>query len=153
MPVTHFATFDEIEHRVGDELAVSDWMEITQERVDLFAEATGDHQWIHTDPERAARESPYGGPIAHGYLTLSLLARMAGDSMVFASTRMGVNYGVNRVRFTGPVPVGSRIRAHFVLAGFERIPGGVQLVFAVTMEREGVDKPVMVAETVSRRYA
>ncbi|MBK8018220.1 MAG: MaoC family dehydratase [Betaproteobacteria bacterium] len=152
MPRIRIERLEDLEARVGEELVVSDWLDVTQERIDLFAEATGDHQWIHVDVERATRESPFGGPIAHGYLTLSLLAKFAFDSFEFASSRMGVNYGLNRVRFTQPVPAGSRIRAHFTLARFERVQGGVQLVFAVTMEREGSDKPVMVAETVSRRY-
>ncbi|MEI7970397.1 MAG: MaoC family dehydratase [Betaproteobacteria bacterium] len=152
MPRVMIETFDELEARVGDELVVSDWLEITQQRVDLFAEATGDHQWIHVDPERARRESPFGGPVAHGYLTLSLLAKFTAESFGFAGSRMGVNYGLNRVRFTDPVPVGARLRARYRLDRFERIAGGVQLQFLVTMEREGSAKPVMVAETVSRRY-
>jgi acyl dehydratase len=144
--------FDELQSRVGEELAVSDWVEITQERVDRFAEATGDHQWIHVDVERARRDSPFGGTIAHGYLTLSLLAGFAAATFDYSGSRMGVNYGLNRVRFTDPVPTGSRLRARFTLAALERIAGGMQLTFGVVVEREGSAKPVMVAETISRRY-
>ena len=131
---------------------MSDWVEITQERVNQFADATGDHQWIHVDAERAKRESPFGGPIAHGYLTLSLLPKLMSDAIEIDGTRVSVNYGVNRVRFTDPVPVGSRVRARIGLAKFERIAGGAQLFWNVTIEREGAAKPAMIAETVSRRY-
>ena len=137
---------------IGQELGVSDWLEITQERVDRFAEATDDHQWIHVDPERAKRDSPYGGTIAHGYLTLSLLAGFMANTLEIGGTRMGVNYGTNRVRFTDPVPVGSRIRARIALAKYEAIAGGAQLTWNVTIERDGATKPAMIAETVSRRY-
>ncbi len=147
-----FENLAALEAAAGTELAVSDWVEITQERVNQFADATGDHQWIHVDPERARRESPFGGPIAHGYLTLSLLPKLMSDTLEIDGTRVSVNYGVNRVRFTDPVPVGSRVRARIGLAKFERIPGGAQLFWNVTIEREGSDKPAMVAETVSRRY-
>ena len=147
-----FENLDALEAAAGTELAVSDWVEITQERVNQFADATGDHQWIHVDPERAKRESPFGGPIAHGYLTLSLLPKLMSDAIEIDGTRVSVNYGVNRVRFTDPVPVGSRVRARIGLAKFERIPGGAQLFWNVTIEREGAAKPAMIAETVSRRY-
>jgi acyl dehydratase len=147
-----FENLAALEAAAGTELAVSDWVEITQERVNQFADATGDHQWIHVDPERARRESPFGGPIAHGYLTLSLLPKLMSDTLEIDGTRVSVNYGVNRVRFTDPVPVGSRVRARIGLAKFERIPGGAQLFWNVTIEREGSDKPAMVAGTVSRRY-
>lgn len=147
-----FGSVDQIAALVGQEVLVSDWTEVTQERVNRFAEATGDHQWIHVDVERARRESPYGGPIAHGYLTLSLLAKMAQESFEFPFSRMGVNYGLNRVRFPAPVPVGSRVRGRFTLSKCERIDSGIQLTWQVVMEREGADKPVMVAESVSRRY-
>ena len=147
-----FENLDALEAATGTELAVSDWVEITQERVNQFADATGDHQWIHVDPERAKRESPFGGPIAHGYLTLSLLPKLMSDAIEIDGTRVSVNYGVNRVRFTDPVPVGSRVRARIGLAKFERIPGGAQLFWNVTIEREGAAKPAMIAETVSRRY-
>ena len=147
-----FENLDALEAAAGTELAVSDWVEITQERVNQFADATGDHQWIHVDPERAKRESPFGGPIAHGYLTLSLLPKLMSDAIEIDGTRVLVNYGVNRVRFTDPVPVGSRVRARIGLAKFERIAGGAQLFWNVTIEREGAAKPAMIAETVSRRY-
>ena len=147
-----FENLDALEAATGTELAVSDWVEITQERVNQFADATGDHQWIHVDPERAKRESPFGGPIAHGYLTLSLLPKLMSDAIEIDGTRVSVNYGVNRVRFTDPVPVGSRVRARIGLAKFERIAGGAQLFWNVTIEREGAAKPAMIAETVSRRY-
>jgi len=147
-----FENLAALEASAGTELAVSDWVEITQERVNQFADATGDHQWIHVDPERAKRESPFGGPIAHGYLTLSLLPKLMSDAIEIDGTRVSVNYGVNRVRFTDPVPVGSRVRARIGLAKFERIAGGAQLFWNVTIEREGAAKPAMIAETVSRRY-
>lgn len=152
MPRLTVPSIEALESRVGQELVVSDWTEVTQERIDRFAEATGDFQWIHVDVDRAKRESPYGVPIAHGYLTLSLLAKMAQESFEFPFSRMGVNYGLNRVRFPAPVPVGSRVRGRFTLAKVERIDGGVQMTWQVVMEREGGDKPVMVAESVSRRY-
>jgi acyl dehydratase len=119
--------------------------------IDKFAEATGDHQWIHIDVERA-KKGPFGTTIAHGFLTLSLLPRLAESAIKVDDVRMGVNYGLNRVRFPAPVPSGSRIRAHMKLLSYEPIDGGAQLVMEVTMEREGGDKPVCVAESVSRRY-
>jgi acyl dehydratase len=136
---------------VGEHLGYSDWMEITQERVNLFADATGDHQWIHVDPVRAAA-GPFGTTVAHGFLTLSLLPEMGISAFELRDTRMGVNYGLNRVRFPAPVPVGSRLRGRFKLLSFEAIEGGAQLTFEVTMEREGSAKPVCIAESVSRRY-
>jgi len=138
---------------IGQEVAVTDWVEITQERINLFADATGDHQWIHVDVERSKRESPFGGPIAHGFLTLSLLPMMMGSAIVMRDVKMGVNYGLNKVRFPAPVPVGSRVRGRMKLLSVEDIPGGAQMVWEVTMEREGGDKPVCVAESVSRRYS
>ena len=146
-----FATLAELEHLVGKELGVSDWIEVTQERIQLFADATGDHQWIHLDRERAGN-GPFGTTIAHGFLTLSLLPEMAAKAFAVADTRMGVNYGLNKVRFPAPVPSGSRLRGHFKLAKFEHLEGGAQLTTDVTMEREGSDKPVCVAESVGRRY-
>jgi acyl dehydratase len=138
---------------VGQDIAVSDWIPITQQQVDLFAQATGDHQWIHVDVERA-RQGPFGAPIAHGFLTLSLLPRFFESAMEVLDTRMGVNYGLNRVRFTAPVPVGSRLRAHMKLLACEAIAGnGYQMTWSVTVEREGSDKPVCVAESLTRRYA
>jgi acyl dehydratase len=145
------ANLENLQRRVGEELAVGDWVTVDQATIDKFADATGDHQWIHVDPVRAAA-GPFGTTIAHGYLTLSLLPRLAESALKIDDVRMGVNYGLNRVRFPAPVPVGSRIRARLNLLGYEPIEGGAQLVMAVTMEREGGDKPVCVAETVSRRY-
>jgi acyl dehydratase len=137
---------------VGQHLGHSDWVEITQERVDLFADATGDHQWIHVDPERAKQESPFGGPVAHGYLTLSLIPSLMPQILEVTGFRMGVNYGVDKVRFPSSVPVGSRIRAGATLDSAEPIAGGLHMVVTVTVEIEGGGKPAMVATTVSRRY-
>ena len=137
---------------VGHEVAVSDWFTVTQEQVDLFAKATGDHQWIHRDVEMA-KAGPLGAPIAHGFLTLSLLPRFFETSMEIRNTRMGVNYGLNKVRFTAPVPVGSRLRAHMKLLACESIDNdGVQMTWLVTVEREGSDKPVCIAESLTRLY-
>jgi acyl dehydratase len=146
------ASLDELKALVGQEVAVSDWVEISQERVNQFAEATGDHQWIHLDVERCKRESPFGGPIAHGYLTLSLLPMMMQNSVRMTDVRMGVNYGLNKVRFPAPVPVGSKVRSRTTVVSVEDIPGGAQVTWLVTVEREGGDKPVCVAESISRRY-
>ncbi|HEY2188213.1 MAG TPA: MaoC family dehydratase [Caldimonas sp.] len=146
-----YATLAELEHEIGAEAAVSDWITVTQERIDRFADATGDHQWIHIDPERA-KAGPFGTTIAHGFLTLSLLPEMAASAIQVRDTRMGVNYGLNKVRFPAPVPSGSRVRGHFTLIKFERLDGGAQLTYAVRMECEGSDKPVCVAESVSRRF-
>jgi acyl dehydratase len=140
-----------LKERVGQELAVGDWVTVDQATIDKFADATGDHQWIHIDKERAAK-GPFGTTIAHGFLTLSLLPRLAESALKVDDVRMGVNYGLNRVRFPAPVPSGGRIRARMKLLSYEPIDGGAQLVMEVTMEREGGDKPVCVAETVSRRY-
>ena len=137
---------------VGKHLGYSDWVTVSQEQVNRFADATGDHQWIHVDPERATRESPFGGPIAHGYLTLSLLPSLLPQILEVRGFRMGVNYGTEKVRFPAPVPVGSRIRAGATLDAATPFDGGVQLVMTVTVEVEGASKPSMVATTVSRRY-
>jgi acyl dehydratase len=142
----------ELKTLVGQEVAVSDWVEITQEQVNQFADATGDHQWIHLDVERCKRESPFGGPIAHGFLTLSLLPMLMQNSLRMTDVRMGVNYGLNKVRFPAPVPVGSRVRSRATLLSVEDIEGGAQVTWKVTMEREGGNKPVCVAESISRRY-
>jgi acyl dehydratase len=137
---------------IGQEIAVSDWLTITQEQVNLFAQATGDHQWIHTDVKRATA-GPFGGPIAHGFLTLSLLPMFFESALRIEDSRMGVNYGLNKVRFTAPVPVGSRLRARIELLACEPVEaGGMQLVSKVTVEREGAVKPVCIAESVTRRY-
>ncbi|WP_354685330.1 MaoC family dehydratase [Cupriavidus necator] len=153
------ASLEELEGLQGQEVAVSDWIEVTQQQVNQFAEATGDHQWIHVDVERAKKESPYGGPIAHGFLTLSLLPKFMHNALHMPS-KIGVNYGLNRVRFTAPVPVGSKLRARIKLLKVERLdplPKSPQLVGAqssweVTIEREGSDRPVCVAESITRRY-
>lgn len=146
-----FASLDEVRAAVGTVVNTSEWLEIDQQRVDRFAEATGDLQWIHTDPARAA-SGPFGTTIAHGYLTLSLIPFLAGDALRVLGVQMGVNYGTNKVRFPAPVPVGSRVRATVKLLSVEDVTGGVQLTSQVTIEREGGDKPVCVAETVSRMY-
>ena len=144
-------TLRELESRTGQEIAVSPWFEVTQERIGRFADATEDWQWIHLDPERA-RNSPFGGTIAHGFLTLSLLPRLADLAFAVSDRRMGVNYGLNKVRFTAPLPSGSRVRARFQLARAERIEGGLQLTWTATVEREGSDKPCLVAEWLVRQY-
>ncbi len=142
----------ELESKVGQEVGVSPWVEVLQERIDLFAKATEDFQWIHVDPKRA-KESPFGGTIAHGFLTLSMLPKLSESTFEFSDRKMGVNYGLNKVRFTAPVPAGSKIRGRFVLAKYEKIDGnGVQTTWSVTIEREGGDKPVCVAESIGRHY-
>ena len=145
-----FRSYSEVSACVGQEVAVTDWITITQEQVNLFAQATGDHQWIHVDPERA-KAGPFGAPIAHGFLTLSLIPRFFETGLTIEGARMGVNYGLNRVRFTSPVPVGSRLRARLVLQGAEALsPEGLQLTWLVTLEREGSDKHACVAEFLTR---
>ncbi len=142
----------ELESRVGQEVGVSPWVEMPQERIDLFAKATEDFQWIHVDPARA-KGSPFGGTIAHGFLTLSMLPKLSESTFEFSDRKMGVNYGLNKVRFTAPVPAGARIRGRFTLARFEKLEGnGVQTTWSVVFEREGGDKPVCVAEAISRHY-
>ena len=143
-----FNGLDEFERAVGTHLGYSDWHTITQEQINLFAEATGDHQWIHTDPERAAT-GPFGTTIAHGYLTLSLVPTLVRQIYTVEGLRMGVNYGSNKVRFPSPVPVGSKIRAGAELLELKRGPRGAEARVRVTIERDGVDKPACVAETVS----
>jgi acyl dehydratase len=148
-----FENLSELAAHVGQEVAVSDWITVTQEQVNLFAQATGDHQWIHVDVERATA-GPFGAPIAHGFLTLSLLPRFFESAMEIRNTRMGVNYGLNKVRFTAPVPVGSRLRGRMKLLDCEPIANdGMQMTWQVTVEREGFDKPACVAESLTRRYA
>ncbi|MFI9647061.1 MaoC family dehydratase [Streptomyces sp. NPDC052040] len=146
-----FPSVDALKAAVGEQLGHTDWLEIDQKRIDLFAEATGDHQWIHVDPEKAA-SGPFGTTIAHGYLTLSLLPLFAPQLIQVEGVRMGVNYGTNKVRFPAPVPVGSRVRATAVITGVEDVRDGVQVTVAFTVEREGGEKPVCVAESVSRYY-
>ena len=136
----------------GTELGQSAWVEVTQDQVNLFAEATGDHQWIHVDVERATAESPFGGPIAHGYLTLSLLIPMWSEVLVVSDATMGVNYGLNKVRFPSPVPVGSKLRLTATLKDVEQVTGGLQVTVAAVIEAEGIAKPVCIAEPVFRFY-
>jgi acyl dehydratase len=148
-----FHSLAELPPLVGQELAVSDWITVTQQQINLFADATGDHQWIHVDLERA-KAGPYGTTIAHGFLTLSLVPKMVESALEIRNLRLSVNYGLNRVRFPAPVPAGSRLRARIKLLECEPLPdNGMQIVWQITVEREGSDKPVCVAESVTRRYA
>jgi acyl dehydratase len=151
--VTTTTTMAEVSGLVGRQLGTSDWFPVTQDRVGTFADATGDHQWIHVDVERAAAESPFGGPIAHGYLTLSLLVPLFAQVVVVTDAAMGVNYGLNKVRFPSPVPVGSRVRLTATLKDVEQVAGGLQLTFGAVIEREGSDKPACIAEPVYRYYS
>ena len=147
-----FQNLNDLTACIGQEVAVSDWIVITQQQVNLFAEATGDHQWIHVDPEKASK-GPFGGTIAHGFLTLSLIPKFFESAFEITNSRMGVNYGLNNVRFTAPVPVGSRLRARMKLLACDPIDNaGVQMTWEVTVEREGSVKPVCVAESLVRRY-
>jgi acyl dehydratase len=151
-PVATFGSVTALRVLVGAEPLVSEWLTVDQAKVDRFAEATGDHQWIHVDPERARRESPFGGPVAHGFLTLSLIPVLLGKTIALEQ-RMGVNYGLNRVRFTSPVLVGSQLRAKFAVESVEDIDNaGAQVVWAVTVERQGSERPVCVAEFITRHY-
>jgi acyl dehydratase len=148
-----FETLADLRTCIGQEVAISDWETVTQERIDDFARATGDFQWIHVDAERAAK-GPFGKTIAHGFLTLSMLPHFFQSTIVLKDVKMGINYGLNRVRFTAPVPVGSELRARMKLISIEEIPeNGAQMVWEVTFERKGSDRPVCVAESISRRYA
>jgi acyl dehydratase len=151
-----FESIVELEPFVGQEIAVSDWVVIDQTRIDRFAEATDDHQWIHIDPAKAAK-GPFGTTVAHGFLTLSLLPHLMATTFEIRNTVLGINYGLNKVRFPAPVPVGSRLRGRMKLLALDKLPPqmgqpGAQLVWEVTIEREGSDKPVCVAESVVRRY-
>jgi acyl dehydratase len=150
--MTEVESVEKLGEFVGREVALSEWVEVSQGRIDAFAEATDDRQWIHTDPERAARESPFKQPIAHGFLTLSLLSELMKLAVSVGGVRMGINYGLNRVRFVAPVPAGSRIRGRFMLSALEEIKGGAQATWDVTVEREGSDKPCCVAEWLVRYY-
>lgn len=143
---------EELASKVGEELGVSDWHQVTQDEIDAFADAVGDHQFIHVDPERAAH-TPFGSTIAHGLLTLSLGPRLSGNLFSLEGVDFVVNYGFNRVRFPAPLPVDSRVRMHATLSAVEEIPGGVQITITQTFEREGGDKPVCVAEALARAYA
>jgi acyl dehydratase len=144
--------FNDLPKRIGEDIATSDWLTITQERINQFADATGDHQWIHLDAERCARESPFKTTIAHGFLTLSLVPYFKNQCIAYEGVKMGVNYGTNRVRFMSPVKVNSKLRAKFKLLECEAIEGGVQTMFEVTIELEGHAKPACVAELVTRAY-
>lgn len=145
-------SLDELKALAGSEIGVSRWFDMPQRRIDTFADATDDHQWIHIDPERARRESPYHGTVAHGFLTLSLLPAMLDSVLRMRDVKFAVNYGLNKVRFPAPVPSGGRVRARIVLAAIEEEQSGVQLTFDVTVECEGEEKPVCVAEFLIRRY-
>jgi acyl dehydratase len=145
-------TLAELPSLKGEELGQSSWIEVTQERVNTFADATGDHQWIHVDVERAKAESPFGGPIGHGYLTLSLLIPMWSEVLTVTDAAMGVNYGLNKVRFPAPVPVGAKIRLTATLQDVEEVAGGLQVTVAAVIEAEGGTKPVCIAEPVFRMY-
>jgi len=142
---------DELKHAEGEDLGTSEWLEVTQRDIDAFADVTGDHQWIHVDPKRAA-ETPFGGTIAHGYYTLSLAPRFSQQIMRLEGFAFAVNYGLDKVRFPAPLPVGSKVRMHAKLASLEEVPGGAQITMKLTFEREGGDKPVCVAETLARVY-
>jgi acyl dehydratase len=147
----HYDTLASLQPLVGQDIGTSDWVTVDQARIDQFAQATGDHQWIHVDPVRAAA-GPFGTTVAHGFLTLSLVPLLFDSGFAIADVKMGVNYGLNRVRFTAPVPAGGRVRGQFKLLAYEPLPGGAQLTVQVTIELEGSPKPACVAETVSRRY-
>jgi acyl dehydratase len=151
MAVTIFASVDGLVAAVGSHLGYSEWWEIGQERVNTFADATDDHQWIHVDPARA-KEGPFGGPIAHGYLTLSMAVPLVGQIIQVEGVRMGINYGTNKVRFPAPVPVGSRLRAGATMVGVEEVAGGVGVTLDVVFEIEGGTKPVCVAQVLYRYY-
>jgi acyl dehydratase len=153
VPHVRIASIESLKDFIGREVAVSDWVVVTQERISAFAEATGDRQWIHLDRERAEKESPYGTTIAHGFLTLSLLSSLMQDAMQFEQAgHRAINYGLNRVRFVSPVRAGSRIRGRFALAAFKDLGDAIELVLSVTVECEGSDKPACIAEWVVRHY-
>ncbi|HZS05266.1 MAG TPA: MaoC family dehydratase [Blastocatellia bacterium] len=153
MPPREIEDYNQLRELVGQEIAVTDWFPITQERINRFAEATEDRQWIHLDVERAGKESPYGTTIAHGFLTLSMLSHLMTQALnVHQKPKMSINYGLNRVRFTSAVPAGSRVRARVTLKAYEEIAGGGQITWDVVVEREGSDKPCCVAEWLGRYY-
>lgn len=146
-------TLSELRSRVGEEIGTSSWHTVTQDQIDRFADVTGDDQWIHCDVERARRESPYGTTIAHGFLTVSLMSKFSRETISIEDPyKMRINYGLNRLRFTGGVPAGSRIRAHFTLNSIKDVDGGVELAWGVSVEVEGRDKPALVAEWLGRTY-
>jgi acyl dehydratase len=150
MPTT-IKGLDDLRAKAGEHLGYSDWQELTQEQVDLFADSTGDHQWIHVDVERA-KQGPFGGPIAHGYLTLSLVPALMGQIVTIEGMSMGLNYGCNKVRFPSPLPVGAKLRLGAALQNVEEVAGGVQAIIGVTIEVQGQDKPACVADVVYRYY-
>lgn len=151
--VTVFDGIDEVRAAVGRHLGYSEWSEITQEQVNTFADATGDHQWIHIDVERATAESPFGGPIAHGYLTLALTNLYLPQVVDVRGVSLGVNRGTGKIRFPAPVPVGSRLRAGVELVAVDDVAGGIDTTMRITVEREGTDKPVCVVDSLSRYLA
>ena len=152
MPSADISTLEKLRAQVGKETVVSEWVLVSQERINLFAEATGDFQWVHVDTVRSATESPFGGTIAHGFLTLSLLGKFYHEDVKIPFCDLGLNYGLNKVRFTNPVPAGSRVRGRFVLAKLDDVEGGIQMTWTITFEIEGVERPACVAEHVVRRY-
>jgi acyl dehydratase len=152
LPITQIENIAALSEFVGREVGVSDWLVVSQERINQFAAATGDHQWIHVDVERAQRESPFKTTIAHGFLSLSLLSELARQTLSIGGVRMGINYGLNRVRFVSPVPAGAKIRGHFTLATLDPIDGGVQATWNVIVELDGGAKPACVAEWLVRYY-
>jgi len=152
MPKKKFQSIEELRAVIGQEVAVGEWLAVTQTQINQFAEATGDHQWIHLDEKRAQAESPYGTTIAHGFLTLSLLPRLMADTLELPKAKMSVNYGLNRVRFAAPVPAGKKVRPRVTLLSIEDVPGGVQMSWKVTIEVEGSEKPACIAETIGRHY-
>jgi acyl dehydratase len=154
MPPRLIKSIEELKELVGEEIGTSDWFEVTQSRIEAFAEVTQDHQWIHIDAERARLDSPFGTTVAHGFLTLSLLPYFASQAVKLeGGFKMGINYGLNRLRFPSPVPSGARIRARFKLQSVEDIPGGIQVIWAATVEVEGASKPSLAAEWLVRYYA
>jgi acyl dehydratase len=153
MPLRNINGIQELKTLIGQEVAASDWFEVTQSRINAFADATEDHQWIHIDVERAKTDSPFHSTIAHGFLTLSLLPHLGAQAFkVEGDFKMGINYGLNRLRFVSPVPAGSRVRARFTLQQVEDVAGGVQLTWSVTCEIDGGAKPALVAEWLVRYY-
>ena len=148
--MTEVHDLSDLRKRLGEEIAVSDWFELSQDRISQFAETTEDRQWIHVDPARAARESPYGTTIAHGFLTLSMISVLLRSAIRLPSLRMGINYGLNRVRFMAAVPSGARIRGRFVPADIQDVEGGYQVAWKITIERDGGDRPCCVAEWIVR---
>ncbi len=153
MPTIEFKDVQELRDSIGKEVAVSGWVEITQQRIDQFAEATGDRQWIHVDPARAREESPFGTTIAHGFLTLSLVPQMMDEALALPTARLAVNYGLDRLRFISPVKAGSRVRARFTPIEVEDVPGGTQLTLGIVVDIDGEPRPACAANFISRRYS